>query len=48
MKDVNVLTDEEQAFIDGVEFARDYQIPISPEEHKRYEELIEKRARSLN
>lgn len=32
-------TDEEQALIDGVEYAIDYRLPISEEDYKKYLEL---------
>jgi len=38
-----VLTEEEQAFIDGIEFALDYQSEITDVDYQRYNELIEKR-----
>lgn len=40
---ISALSEEEQAFIDGVEFALDYQSEITDAEYKRYNELIEKR-----
>lgn len=37
------LSEEEKAFIDGVELALDYQSEISDAEYQRYNELVEKR-----
>ena len=34
-------TEEEQAFINGTEFAIDWNLPIPDEDYKRYIELIE-------
>ena len=38
------LTREEEAFIDGVELAIDWCIPLPKEDYEKYEELIKKRS----
>lgn len=37
------MTREEEGFIDGIEFAKDYQLGVSKEEIEEYERLIKKR-----
>ena len=37
------LTEEEQGFIDAVELALDWNLPVSDEDYKRYEEIIKRR-----
>lgn len=39
---MNNYTAEEQAFIDGIEFAIDWQLEISEEDFKRYCQLTNK------
>ena len=34
------LTEEEQALVEGVEFGRDYNLQVSDEDARKYEELI--------
>ena len=36
---IREYTEEEQALIDGVEFARDWNLPIPPEDYQKYIEL---------
>lgn len=39
------MTDEEkEAFINGVEFAKDWNLPLPPEDIELYEQLIKERA----
>lgn len=38
------LTEEEQGFIDVVELALDWSLPVPDEDYKKYEELIKRRA----
>lgn len=43
MAENNLLTPEEENFINVVELAKDWWIPLPEEDYKRYEELIAKR-----
>lgn len=40
---LKIFTEAEQALIDGVELARDWQLPIPPEDYAKYLELTENR-----
>lgn len=42
-KIMNKLTKEEQAFIEGIELAIDWNLPIPKEDYEKYCELINKR-----
>lgn len=39
MAEVRTYTEEEQSFIDGIEFAMDYRLPIEEADFIRYREL---------
>ena len=41
MRNLKEHTQEEQAFIEGTEFALDWNLPIPDEDYKKYIELVE-------
>ena len=41
MNDIKKFTQEEQSFIDGTEFALDWNLPIPNEDYEKYIELTE-------